>query len=341
MKISQIGEFGLIKRITGEAVFDPCDLIKGIGDDAAVIHTGQGKVLLVTSDMLVEGVHFLREKITPFQLGYKAVAVSFSDIAAMGGRPRHVLVSLAVPPGAGVEEMEEMYSGMKSILSRWSANLVGGDTVSSPVLAIDVTVLGEAREDSVLTRSGAAPGDVVMVTGSLGDSAAGLEIILNPDIAGSLPDADREALLAAHLRPEPRIGEASLLVSTGCVTSMMDLSDGLAGDIRHICDSSGTGAEIYTKSIPYSGPAARLAETAGKSVYDWALYGGEDYELLFTVRPDKTEVVTGAFAAAGLGRVTAVGKITAHEKGIELVDSEGRRQPLNMGFDHFKANTEF
>ncbi|KJS01603.1 MAG: hypothetical protein VR68_04875 [Peptococcaceae bacterium BRH_c4a] len=337
VKISDIGEFGLIKRLAGGTIFNPNGVIKGIGDDAAVIMTGQDRVLLVSCDMLVDGVHFIYGKIPLFDLGHKAVAVNMSDIAAMGGVPRHVLVSLALPSRFTVEEAEELFNGMKSLLSRRSVNLIGGDTVRSDVFTIDVTILGEALIGSVIMRSGARPGDVVMVTGSLGDSAAGLEILLNDQLSGRVSADDREYLLAAHLTPEPRLDQSSLLVKLGFVTAMMDLSDGLAGDIKHICESSRVGAEIYLDRLPYSQCAARVARMAGKNVVHWALNGGEDYQLLFTVPSGKEEEVIEAFCGAGLGAVTAAGRITDPGCGVRLVGFEEDIKHLAKGFDHFSG----
>lgn len=334
MKISEIGEFGLIKRLAPGTIINRGNVIKGIGDDAAVLSVSPGNLLLVSTDMLVEGVHFIWEKISPFQLGHKAMAVNLSDIAAMGGIPRHVLVSMALTPSITVEEVEELYSGMMSLLSRWSVNLVGGDTVKSVVLTIDVTILGEAAPGRVLTRDGAMPGDVIMVTGRLGDSAAGLEILMNEELFENFSGEDREELLKAHLQPVPRLDQSRLLAGMGCVTAMMDLSDGLGGDIRHICESSGVGAKIFLDRLPYSERAGRLAYRAGKNVVRWALCGGEDYELLFTVPPGRELEVKEAFAAEGLGPVTAVGMITEGGAGVELVDNGVITQI--SGFDHFK-----
>lgn len=292
--------------------------MQGIGDDAAVLQPGKGQ-LLVTGDMLVESVHFLPGKITMFQLGYKSMAVSLSDIAAMGGIPRHALVSLAIPGHTAVEEIEELYRGMKSILSRYAVNLVGGDTVKSPVLTIDVTVLGETGPAGAILRKGAHPGDAVMVTGTPGVSAAGLELLLNPgEWSGKLSPAEREHLLGAHLTPVPALEQSGALVQLGCVTSMIDSSDGLAGEINHICDRSGVGAEIYSDKIPLGGAVARAAGLAGKNALDWMLYGGEDYQLLFTVPSGEAGRVIDVFAEKKLGPVAVIGTIVEKERGIRL-----------------------
>lgn len=338
MKLSEIGEFGLIKRLAEDCVNEPSTVVKGIGDDAAVLQPGKGD-LLVSSDMLVEGVHFLPGKITFSQLGYKSVAVSLSDIAAMGGTPRHVLVSLAVPEYMTVEDVEELYRGMKAVLSRYSVNLVGGDTVSSPVLTIDVTVLGEARPSGAVTRGGARPGDAVMVTGYPGSSAAGLELLLNPgDWADRLLPGDREMLLGAHLLPEPALLQAAALMETGCVTAMIDISDGIAGEINHICDKSGVGAEIAAGKIPISGPAMRAAELAGKNPLDWALYGGEDYQLLFTVPSGEIERIAAVFREQSLGPVAAIGRITGEGAGRKIILSPGVSSELKpASYNHFQG----
>ncbi|MFZ5643369.1 MAG: thiamine-phosphate kinase [Bacillota bacterium] len=337
MKLSDIGEFGLIKKIAKETIFDSRGVIKGIGDDAAVIAPVEGSVLLVSSDMLVDGVHFIYGRITPYQLGCKAMAVNLSDIAAMGGRPRHVLVSLALPGWLPVEEIEELYWGVKKTLSRWSVNLIGGDTVRSDILTIDVMIIGEAFRERVITRSGAQPGDTLMVTGSLGGSAAGLEILMGEKLAEKVTEEDRNLLLSRHLTPEPRLEQSSLLSDMGFVTSMMDISDGLGGDIKHICESSNVGAEIYVNSLPVSPSAARVAVISGKNIFEWALAGGEDYELLFTVPAERKEQVIEAFKKAGKGNVTAIGKITDPGKGIRLLgmDKDLDLDSYKSGFKHF------
>ncbi len=337
MKLSEVGEFGLIKRLAEGCINDPSTVVKGIGDDAAVLQPVKGGSLLVTSDMLVEGVHFLPGKITFSQLGHKSVAVSLSDIAAMGGIPRHALVSLAVPEYMTVEDVEELYRGMKAILSRHRVNLVGGDTVKSPVLTIDVTVLGEAPPSGAMTREGARPGDAVMVTGYPGSSAAGLELLINPgDWADNLRREDREILLKAHLTPEPALLQAATLMEIGCVTSMIDISDGIASEINHICDNNGVGAVVMAGRIPISGPAMRAAGLAGKNPVDWALYGGEDYQLLFTVPTGEIERIVGVFAEQSLGPVTEIGRITEESEGRKIILYPGVSSELiPASYNHF------
>jgi thiamine-monophosphate kinase len=336
MKLYEIGEFGLIKRLAGGCVNDSSTIIEGIGDDAAVLQPGKGQ-LLATSDMLVEGVHFLPGKITMYQLGCKSIAVSLSDIAAMGGTPRQALVSLAIPGHMAVEEIEELYRGMKSILSRYAMNLVGGDTVKSPVLIIDVTVLGEAGPAGAVLRSGACPGDAVLVTGTPGASAAGLEILLNPGgNAEKFSPHEREWLLAAHLAPEPALEQSAALMQTGCVTSMIDISDGIAGEINHICDRSGVGVEIFAGEIPLGGAVGRAAALMGKSALDWALFGGEDYQLLFTAPAGEVRGIIDLFKEKRLGPVTVIGRIVEAGGGRKLVVNSEKWLSLNpSAYNHF------
>lgn len=339
MKLSDIGEFGLIKKLAGGAVNDPSTVVQGIGDDTAVLCWGDRRNLLITSDMLVDGVHFVRGKITPRQLGHKSIAVSLSDIAAMGGKPRHAMISIAITPEMPVEEIEEIYLGIKSILSLWSVNLVGGDTVKSPVLAIDVTVLGEAGPGGAILRSGARPGDVVMVTGTPGASAAGLELLLNPGgWVNKLSAAEQEVLLSAHLTPEPALEQAAALSNLGCVTAMIDVSDGIAGEINHICDRSLVGAEIFSEKIPMNSAAIRAGALCGKVPLDWALYGGEDYSLLFTVPPEEVQRVYNTFTENHLGPVTAIGLIVENKCGVKLILPSGTKQNLSpSGYNHFRV----
>jgi thiamine-monophosphate kinase len=343
-RISQIGEFNLIKLIAKEFVCG-AGVEKGIGDDAAVLSLSPGARLLAASDMLVEGRHFLFDRTAPYQLGYKALAVNISDIAAMGGIPRFALFSTGWPEYVTVEYVQEFCRGVKTLAEKHQVSIVGGDTVNSPQVVVDVTILGEVMDRAVL-RKGAQPGNLLGVTGTLGDSAAGLAWLLQPkDNSGNqLRSCHKNAsvvsyILDRHFLPEPRV-KAGLMLSALGATAMMDISDGLASEVNHICRQSETGAIIEAANIPLSPALEDAARLLGKDPLDWALYGGEDYELLAAFPREKLELIRTALAELGLS-FTVIGEIIKDSKEIILVDRQGQRLPLvARGFDHFQAKGE-
>jgi thiamine-monophosphate kinase len=328
MDLKELGEFGLIDRIAADTVYDTTTLLCGIGDDAAVLKPTLGMVQLATADMLVEDIHFTLATITPWQLGYKSLAVNISDIAAMGGIPRHALVSLGLPRHLPVSFVEQLYAGMKQLAAQYHVNIVGGDTVSSPkALVINVTVIGEAEPERVIYRSGARHGDVIAVSGTLGDSAAGLHILMQ-DM--KFPFAD--TLIKAHVTPQPQVDIGRMCSQYG-VHSMNDISDGLASEIYEICNASNVGARIYEGKLPVSQALAAFAAELGKEPAEYALYGGEDYQLVFTAAPQQL-----ADIQLQLTYITfaVVGEIT-NERGITLVRHDGTEQSiLPRGYNHFR-----
>jgi thiamine-monophosphate kinase len=355
MRISDIGEFGLIDRIDKGCVNDPSAVAQGIGDDAAVLTVAPGRKLLVCSDMLVEDVHFIRGVAPWTHVGYKAVAVNLSDIAAMGGEPKNCVVSIALPPWATVDSVDGIYEGMKHLLAKHGVNLVGGDTVEASLFAIDVTMLGEADEEEIKYRNGARPGDVIMVTGDLGASAAGLHLLKseldlkawNADSTPRIeepvdPEDHRTAVLRAHFLPVPRMKESQILarLGTGLVTAMIDVSDGLASEVGHICDESGTGAWIDSTRVPISESCRAVAGEARVDPLKWTLFGGDDYELLFTVSRGCVGDVEAAFEAVGLSKVTAIGEVTEASLGRWIVMPDGERMELAPGgYAHFREGS--
>lgn len=310
-----MGEFELIEKI--RALFPAPAGILGIGDDCSVIPQRDGMDTLVSTDMLVEGVHFLFDDISPEQLGWKSAAVNISDIAAMGGRPVSTYLSIALPRDIGQEWVMRFINGYREISGRFGAPLLGGDTCSSPDrLCISVTVLGECEHGKALLRSGAKPGDLVCVTGFLGESAAGLRVILE----GKPRTGAAGRLVEKHYRPLPRVSEGVALASSGAVTSMMDISDGVASDLRHIMKESGVGAVIDTGRIPISEDLKAVCPLFGWDSLPLALEGGEDYELLFTCRRGAELPVD----------YTVIGEIT--DTGI--LEWKGTDKDF-MGFRHF------
>lgn len=320
MKMQQLGEFGLIDRIRKmTSVPDPSWV--GIGDDCAVIplspETGGAPAsdLLVSTDMLVEGTHFLMEDISPRQLGWKSAAVNISDIAAMGGKPIATFLSLALPKTLPEQWMQEFMEGYNGISEKYGAALLGGDTTCSPDrICINVTVLGTCPRGKAKLRSAARPGDLVCVTGTLGDSAAGLRLILGGQ-KGAAP-----RLMDRHYTPTPRVEEGLALSCLPGVHAMMDISDGVGSDLRHILDESGVGARIDTGKLPISKELQDLCIKKGWDPRELALCGGEDYELLFTMDPQETPDIP----------YTVIGEITANP----TVTWEGGSRDY-MGYKHF------
>lgn len=285
MDLRKLGEFGLIEEIK-QGIEVPQGYL-GIGDDCAVMPQKSGMETLVSTDMLIEGTHFLMDDISAYRLGWKSAAVNISDIAAMGGRCTGSFLSFALPKGLGKEWTDEFFRGYKEISSLYGCPLLGGDTTSSPDrLCISVTVTGEAPAGKSVKRSNAAIGDLICVTGNLGDSGCGLKIILE----GSGRDADAEKLIARHYLPMPRVKEGMEIAAAGA-SAMMDISDGIGSDLRHIIEASGVGAEIDTSMIPLSNELKSKCAEYGWDPLELAISGGEDYELLFTISEENAKKI--------------------------------------------------
>jgi thiamine-monophosphate kinase len=328
MKLSEIGEFGLIKGIAmiagkGEGV------VMGIGDDAAVLTPSPGKVLLVTTDCLIEGVHFTLE-LTDFQsLGRKALAVNLSDIGGCGGAPTAFLVSLSLPPETDVASVRALYKGMMEQARTFGVSLVGGDTSSGEKLMISITLIGEADEKNVVYRKGAKEGDRIFVTGQLGDSALGLNMLKK-----GVKEGDP---VQRHLDPIPRVKEGGEIARRGLATAMIDISDGLIADLGHILEESDVGAQVYLAQLPLSAAYREHVNTYFKSPYLLALAGGEDYELLFTAPEDQTEALKTLAEEVGTP-ITQIGEIVDVAAGVTIVGPDGKKVPVEQrGHDHFKT----
>ncbi len=329
-----LGEFGFIDRIARHGLVREEGVLCGIGDDCAVFALGEDRALLLTADLMVEEVHFLVAATAPEGLGYKLLAVSLSDVAAMGGEPRDAVVSAAIPADFDAGYMERVYDGLQACASRFGVNVAGGDTTRSPgSLVLNLTLTGEMARDRVRYRSGARPGDLVYVSGTLGDSAAGLELALGREAA--ISGEDRAYLLRRHHRPEPRVALGQALAATGAVTAMIDLSDGVASDLQHICKQSGVSAVVAAGAVPLSPALGAFCEATETEPLSQALSGGEDYELLFTVDVERAEAIK---EREDLPAISEIGRIEAGEAAIFLEDAEGGRKELEeSGFDHFKA----
>jgi thiamine-monophosphate kinase len=332
MKISDLGEFGLIDRIGKTAPRNAKRAPIGIGDDAAALLLSPASLLLATTDMLIERVHFDLKTTDLFSLGWKAAAANLSDIAAMGGVPRFCLTALGIPPYLTVEQVDEFYRGFSVCIRKQGTVLVGGDTCSSPKgLIVSVTVLGEAEKRHAITRSGARPGDLLYVTGPLGDSGAGLELLRSAECGVRSKKTECGKLIEKHLRPIPRIAEGRKLALSVIASAMIDVSDGLSSDLGHICEQSRVGAEVFAERIPLS-KALRGAKGLKREPLEYALSGGEDYELLFTVHPDRIKKLKAMRLA-----VTEIGVIT-RDRSMRLIDERGQGRPLTAaGYDHFRS----
>lgn len=330
MKIKELGEFGFIDRIKEGCLIRSEGIIKAIGDDCAVLKSPDGSAILLTTDMLVESVHFRCDQTTPSLLGRKSLAVNISDIAAMGGNPKEALVAIAIPNQSEIEFLDGLYDGIKSIAAEYDINLLGGDTVSSPKnLVISITLMGDAPEDEVLYRSGAAVGDIIFLTGTVGSSAAGLDLAIK-----NRQFDKKDLLLAAHFDPVPHVKEGRIIATSKIANSLIDVSDGVSSDLRHICEKSGAGAIIEFDRVPLTEPFREYCEKFGLGLEKLALHGGEDYVLLGTVPEMSVGTLEETLKSQDCS-FFPIGRITK-EKAIKVQYDDGRiREINNSGFDHF------
>jgi len=334
--IAELGEFGLIERLTA-GLPQPTDVIVGVGDDAAILDTGGDELVVATCDAQVEDTHFRLRHAHPQDIGRRALAVNLSDIAAMGARPRFALISLLLPPMLDVAILDGIYAGLRAEAAQYNVALVGGNIArNAERLIIDITLLGTGMRDRLLRRDSAEPGEVVMVTGSLGSAAAGLLVLEDEQLAAKIPPESLVGVLAAHRTPTPRVAAGQWLAQHG-VTTGIDVSDGLAADIAHICKASGVGVNIEAESLPIQPEVAMIAPLAGRQPQDLALFGGEDYELLFTAPTDRADVLAQElFIATGI-EATAIGTMS---KGTDLtLFRQGKSSPLHpTGWDHLRSS---
>jgi thiamine-monophosphate kinase len=335
MNLKEIGEFGFIKKISRGCLIRPDNIIKAIGDDAAAFETEPDRLTLITTDLLVERIHFLRDAISGFDLGHKSLAVNLSDIAAMGGTAREAFVSIAIPDDCQLDYLEAIYEGIKNLASRFDVNVLGGDTTSSKKdLIINIVVQGTVPKDELLCRDGARPGDLIFSTGYLGDSKAGLHLILNQIEANS---KTLKALLKAHLRPQPHLKEGRFLARQPGVHAAIDTSDGLSSDLGHIAEESQVGARLFGERIPISQNLKAFCTRFDFNPIDYALSGGEDYTLLCTIAAKNADQIARAFEREFKRPLFAIGEITA-EKQIEIIFPDGKTKPITpTGWDHFMA----
>jgi thiamine-monophosphate kinase len=329
MKLSRLGEFGLIEGIRRRLPMGP-GVRLGIGDDAAWVENPSGSSL-VTVDLLIEGVHFNLDWISLFDLGYKSLAVNLSDIAAMGGVPAYALFSLGIPAAFDSTYVEKLYRGINALARSSGVSVVGGDTNIAKCLIVSVCAIGHAPHRPI-RRAGAIVGDDIYVTGTLGDSALGLEL-LQHGITGRKKAAVAK-LITRHRRPTPRLVVGELLAKERLAKAMIDVSDGLMQDLGHICRASGLGAVIYNAQLPLSTSYRALADSEETR---YALSGGEDYELLFCARKSSRGSIEKLAERAHLA-ITRIGTCVAG-RGVIVVDSSGKAMAPNiLGHDHFKKS---
>ncbi|MGD8705041.1 MAG: thiamine-phosphate kinase [Syntrophobacterales bacterium] len=331
MKLKDIGEFGFIERIKGGCLIRNENVIIGIGDDSCVFRTSAEVASLLTTDMLVEQIHFLLEAIPPYQLGRKSLAVNMSDIAAMGGTPKEAVLSVAIPDTVDLEYLDALYDGMKAMAKEFEVNLLGGDTTSSPgPLIINIALVGEAQKEEVLYRSTAKVGDVVFLTGPVGSAAAGLDIILK----GRGAD-EWEELIEAHHNPYPQIKTGRIIASMKVANSLIDVSDGVAADLGHICTESKLGAIIEEEMIPTTAQFRAYCAKFQEDSRHLSLHVGEDYVLLGTVPEESATRLQKALESNGC-QFHPVGKTVA-ESGLRLEGSDGSVEVIGaIGWDHFR-----
>lgn len=331
MQVRELGEQGLLKRLQS---FCPPALI---GDDAALLTVAEGHSLVVTTDMLVDGVHFSPQTTSPLDAGWRAVAANLSDLAAMGADPLGITVGLGLPGDTAVAWVEQLYQGFVDCLQPFATPIVGGDICRAAVTTIAITALGQVLPQQAIRRSTARPGDVILATGVHGASRAGLELLLHPDQGQGLSSKDRKALISAHQRPQPRLDvvqQLRLLLAGKMARppAGMDSSDGLADAVLQICRASRVGAELERNLIPF--PPALTAWVSEAQAIDWALYGGEDFELVLCL---PRALADALISRLGTG-AALIGKIT---DGLTVVlrDSSGLQADevlsLNRGFQHF------
>jgi len=334
MNLKDIGEFGFIEKIASGCLLRPQNILKAIGDDAAAFTMGSDEVILLTTDMLVERVHFLRHATSGFNLGYKSLAVNLSDIAAMGGTAKEAFVSIAVPGNCSVEYLEDVYKGLKTLAREFDVNILGGDTTGSKTdLILNISVIGSVPGNEILYRDAAQPGDIVFSTGCLGDSKAGLYLILNHIAADS---EELKSLFDSHILPRPYLREGRFLASHG-VRAAIDVSDGLSSDLGHILKQSSVGASLYADKIPISENLRLFCGRFGFNPLEYALSGGEDYTLAGTLSRDKAEQIAHDYFKTFDQPLYLIGEITDSEK-AEIIFPDGQSHVMTAsGWDHFKS----
>lgn len=328
-ELTDIGEFGLIARISAGQKKPGRGVLLGIGDDAAAFALSRGAAGIVTTDTLAERTHFDLRYTTYRELGWKAMAANLSDIAAMGGRPLLAVVALTLTARQAVRDVDELYRGMRSLADRHGVAIAGGDVVRGRELSLTIAVIGECRRGNLGLRSGARPGDAVLVTGDLGASKAGLELLRN-----ARSKINNERSVRKHLRPEPRVSEGMALARRFQLHGMIDISDGLAPELHHLAAGSRAGIVIDQGALPVADEAVAASRRSGEDPADYCLRSGEEYELLFTL--PLADAVKARALLEGCGtRCTIIGQVV-RGRGVRIIGRDGRRRALpSNGYAHF------
>jgi thiamine-monophosphate kinase len=335
IKVGDIGEFALIDRL--QRFLQPASgsqVIKSIGDDCAVLQSSPEAELILTTDSQEEGVHYRLDWSTPEDIGWRCLAINVSDIAAMAGWPLGAVVALSLPSELDVAFVDGLYTGMQALASDMACPIIGGNlTKTTGRVSVTITVLGEVPKGRAIYRSGAQPGDAIWVTGTLGGAKAGLEALLRPDAVSGVSTAHA---LACYRRPQPRLREAQFLRQHVTLHSLLDLSDGLSGDLHHICEASGVGAQIEADAVPMHDDTRRVARALQADPLSYALHGGEDFELCFTAPPRQIEPIRADFEQQFHRSLVRVGTIRRGEE-VTLKHPDGSEQALlAQGYDHFR-----
>ena len=333
MIVRELGEFALLARLQRRLKqADTQAVLRGIGDDCAVLRPADGHDLLVTTDTQEEGVHFRRDWSTPEDIGWRCLAVNVSDIAAMGGEPLGAVVALSLPETLPVAFIEAVYDGMNALAETYACPIIGGNiSKSTERLSVTITVLGSTPQGSAAYRASARAGDAIWVTGDLGGAKAGLEALLHPQAVSGL---STDTVLTRYRRPRPRLREAQFIRQHGA-HSLIDLSDGLSSDLAHVCKASGVGAQLHAEHIPISVETRRVARALGLDPLMIALHGGEDFELCVTAPPDAAEPLEQGCRQQFDCPLSRIGTIQAGA-GVTLRRPDGSEQTLAAGgYDHF------
>ena len=334
MMVRELGEFALLARLQRRLnQADAPPVVRGIGDDCAVLRPADGHDLLVTTDTQEEGVHFRRDWSTPEDIGWRCLAVNVSDIAAMGGVPLGAVVALSLPETLAVVFVEALYDGMNDLAEAYGCPIIGGNiSKSAERLSVTITVLGSAPRDGAAYRAAAHAGDGIWVTGDLGGAKAGLEALIHPQAVAGLPI---DTVLSRYRRPRPRLQEAQFLRQHGA-RSLIDLSDGLSSDLGHICEASGVSAQLHAERIPISEETRRVAGALGTDPLAFALHGGEDFELCLTAPPGAAASLEQGLRDQFDCPLTCIGAIEAGA-GVTLRHPDGSEESLAAGgYDHFQ-----
>ncbi|MGD8780137.1 MAG: thiamine-phosphate kinase [Ignavibacteria bacterium] len=334
MKLSELGEFGLINRIAPLFLKNLDESITGIGDDCSVIPFNKNESLLITTDMLIEDVHFLCDKISPEELGYKSLAVNLSDIAAMGGNPQSAFLSIGIPKNTEIPWLDAFFNGIKNLADETNTLLLGGDTTKSiDRLVINIVVVGKAENSKIKYRSAAKPGNVICVTENIGDSGGGLKIIL--ENLEDKSDEDICHLIKAHHKPRPHLKEGQWLSAKAGVNAMIDVSDGIDSDIRRIMEQSHIGAKVNLEDVPISSSLKRISGKFNWDPYEIAAVSGEDYCLLVTIDKEKYTDIAESFKKEFNSPLYKIGEITDRKYELEYFNKNTPVLLGKHGFDHF------